>query len=316
MRCQAALHPGASQNWLPRNSLPHLCTDRGLTSAAVPAAGRREHPPGAASIGPVGNTRPLPPQSAQPGPPTPRPRPGRRRRCLKWFGVTVTVVVAVLALAVGGLWLVTPSASQATQLGRAEAAEHGIGYPGPAVPANFARALIATEDHRFYDEPGVDPLAVGRVIWAKLTGGTDQGGATLEQQLAKLLYTPAETGPRAEVKQIVLAVKLNAAYSKQQILDMYAEAAYYGNGFYGLQEASCGYFGREPGELTVSQAAMLAGVVNAPSVDDPITNPGNARTRLEHVVARMVAVGDLTGAQGKRALASSLDLTSGTSSRC
>jgi membrane peptidoglycan carboxypeptidase len=264
----------------------------------------------------VGNTRPLPPQSAQPGPLSSRPRPGRRLRYLRRAGLAVAVVIVVLALAVGGLWLMTPSASQATQLGQAEAAQHGIGYPGPAVPANFARPLIATEDHRYYDEPGVDPLAVGRVIWAKLTGGTDQGGATLEQQLAKLLYTPVETGPRAEVKQVMLAIKLNAAYAKQQILDMYAEAAYYGHGFYGLEQASCGYFGHSAGELTVAQGAMLAGVVNAPSVDDPISHPEAGRVRLEHVIARMVAVGDLTGAQGKQALDASLGLTSGTTSSC
>lgn len=279
---------------------------------------RREQSASAASIRPVGNTRPLPPQSSPPGSATRRraSAPGRGRRSLKRGGIAVAVVVVVCALAVGGLWLNTPSASQATQLGQAEAAQHGISYPGPTVPADFAQALIATEDHRFYSEPGVDPLAVGRVVWAKLTGGTDQGGATLEQQLAKLLYTPDETGLRAEVKQVVLAVKLNLKYSKQQILDMYAEAAYYGNGFYGLQEASCGYFDREPANLTVSQAAMLAGVVNAPSVDDPITNPDNARTRLEHVIGRMVAVGDLTQDQANQALAASLSLTSGTTSSC
>ena len=78
------------------------------------------------------------------------------------------------------------------------------------MPANFARPLIATEDKRFYAEPGVDVLAVGRVAWAKVSNGSDQGGATLEQQLAKMLYTPTETGPTAELKQVVLAFKLNA----------------------------------------------------------------------------------------------------------
>ena len=120
---------------------------------------------------------------------------------------------------------------------------HGIGYPGPAVPANFTRPLIATEDKRFYSEPGIDPLAVGRVIEAEVTNGSDQGGATIEQQLAKMLYTPGQTGLDAELKQVVLAVKLNVSYPKQQILDLYAEVAYYGNGYYGLEQASCGYFG-------------------------------------------------------------------------
>jgi penicillin-binding protein 1A len=220
-------------------------------------------------------------------------------------------VVASLVLAAGLLWLVTPSASQAVQLARALAARNGVAYPGPAVPANFARPLVATEDKRFYREPGVDPLAVGRVIEAKVSNGGDQGGATIEQQLAKMLYTPGRTGFDAELTQVVLAVKLNVTYTKQQILALYAESAYYGNGYYGLEQASCGYFGHPARDLTLTQGAMLAGVVNAPSVDDPVTDPGNARARLEHVIERMTAVGYLTTAQARQALSAPLELTQG-----
>jgi membrane peptidoglycan carboxypeptidase len=235
---------------------------------------------------------------------------------LKRVVIAAATVLLVLVLAGGVLWLVTPSASQAVQLARAQAEQHGIGYPGPTVPANFTRPLIATEDKRFYSEPGIDLLAVGRVAKAKVTNGTDQGGATIEQQLAKMLYTPAQTGLDAELKQVVLAVKLNVTYSKQQILDLYAEVAYYGNGYYGLEQASCGYFGHPARDLTVTQGAMLAGVVNAPSVDDPVTNPGNARARLEHVIARMVVVGYLTTAQAQQALSAPLGLTGGGSGTC
>jgi len=266
----------------------------------------------------MGNTKPLPQQSApgQPGPPGQRPRPSRGRRYLKRAAISLATLVVVLALAAGALWIATPSGSEATQLAEAQAGQHGIPYPGPDVPENFARPLIATEDHRFYSEPGVDPLAVARVVKARVTNSSDQGGATIEQQLAKMLYTPAQTGFKAEVKQVVLAVKLNLAYSKQQILDLYAEVAYYGHGYYGLQAASCGYFGHPAKELTVVQGAMLAGVVNAPSVDDPINDPGNARARLEHVIARMVAVGYLTSAQASQELSTPLGLTGGGSSRC
>ena len=267
---------------------------------------------------PMGNTRPLPQQSApgQPGPRPRRPRPGRGRRYLKRAALGLAAVIAVLALAAGALWVATPSASEATQLAASLAKQRGTPYPGPAVPDNFARPLVATEDHRFYSEPGVDLLAVGRVVESKVTNGGDQGGATIEQQLAKMLYTPAQAGFNAEVKQVVLAVKLNLTYSKQQILDLYAEVAYYGHGFYGLEEASCGYFGHPASDLTVVQGAMLAGVVNAPSIDDPISDPVNARARLEHVIARMVAVGDLTGAQGQQALRTPLGLTAGASPNC
>jgi membrane peptidoglycan carboxypeptidase len=267
----------------------------------------------------MGNTRPLPQQSAQPGQPGPpgqRPRPSRRRRYLKRAAISLATVIGVLALAAGALWVATPSAGEATKLAEAQAAQHGIAYPGPSVPANFARPLIATEDHRFYSEPGVDPLAVARVVQAKVTNNSDQGGATIEQQLAKLLYTPGEAGLSAEVKQVALAVKLNITYPKQQILDLYAEVAYYGHGFYGLEQASCGYFGHPAQDLTVNQGAMLAGVVNAPSVDDPINDPVNARARLEHVIDRMVAVGYLTKAEGQRELSTPLGLTGGHSPNC
>jgi penicillin-binding protein 1A len=267
---------------------------------------------------PMGDTRPLPQQSApdQPGPQPPRPRPSRRRRYLKRAAIGLGAVVGMLAAGAGALWVVTPSASDATRLAKTLAAQRGIAYPGASTPPNFARPLIATEDHRFYSEPGVDLLAVGRVVQAKVTSGSDQGGATIEQQLAKMLYTPGQAGFNAEVKQVVLAVKLNLTYSKQQILDMYAEVAYYGHGFYGLEQASCGYFGHPAKDLTLVQGAMLAGVVNAPSVDDPISDPANAKTRLEHVIARMVAVGYLSTAQGQQALHTPLGLAPGSGSGC
>jgi membrane peptidoglycan carboxypeptidase len=261
----------------------------------------------------MGNTRPLPQPEAPSGPPAPtRASPVRRssraRRYLKRAAITLLVLVLIGIIGVGILWIATPSASEATQLARAQAQQHGIAYPGPPVPTNFARPLIATEDKRYYAEPGVDVLAVGRVVWAKVSNGSDQGGATLEQQLAKMLYTPTETGPTAELKQVMLALKLNASYSKAQILALYAEVAYYGHGYYGLEQASCGYFGHPAADLTVSQGAMLAGVVNAPSLDDPIADPVSARQRLEHVIARMAAVGDLSSSQVKAALAAPLGI--------
>lgn len=259
----------------------------------------------------MGNTRPLPQPEAPSGPParaTPARPQSRARRYLRRVAITLLVLILIGIAGVGILWVATPSASEATQLAEAQAEQHGTAYPGPPVPSNFARPLIATEDKRFYAEPGIDVLAVGRVAWAKVSNGSDQGGATLEQQLAKMLYTPTETGPTAELKQVVLALKLNVTYSKAQILALYAEVAYYGHGYYGLEQASCGYFGHPAADLTLPQGAMLAGVVNAPSLDDPINDPVSAHQRLEHVISRMVAVGDLTNAQAKAALAAPLGI--------
>jgi membrane peptidoglycan carboxypeptidase len=206
------------------------------------------------------------------------------------------------------LYLCTPSAGQATSLAAAQASEHHIAYPGPPVPQNFAEALVATEDHRFYTDPGLDPLALFRVAASWLTGNTDGGGSTIDQQLAKNLYTSGNSSFPQIVEQVVLAVKLNHAYSRAEILRLYAEIAYYGHGYYGLQAASCGYFGVPPAQLSVVQAAMLAGAVNAPTYDDPLVYPARARARLVHVIDRMAAVGDLTAAQQRAALSAPLGL--------
>jgi penicillin-binding protein 1A len=242
---------------------------------------------------------------------------GQRRRFRRFaYRATLTVMslLACLAIAFGLLLLLTPSAGQAPKLAAALAREHGVPYPGPSVPANFARPLIATEDQRFYSEVGgEDPIALARVAGGAVTGAPDQGGATLELQLAKLLYVGADS-PRhgtlsGKLTEIALAFKLDLTYSKPQILRLYAEVAYYGHGFYGLEAASCGYFGRPAAALTVTQGAMLAGVVNAPTADDPINHPAQAHARLTHVINRMVAVGDLTPAQGAAALGAPLGLS-------
>src|SRR5215472_19037271 len=197
-----------------------------------------------------GYTRPLPEPGQQPDQQPRLPR-SRQRRYLKRAAITVTSLVVLFALAAGVLYVVTPSAGEATTLAQQQARQHGIAYPGPLVPANFARPLVATEDHRFYSEPGMDPLAVGRLIQGKITGSPDQGGATIEQQLAKMLYTEGKRGLLAELEQVTVAVKLNYTYTKPEILRLYAEVAYYGHGYYGLQAASCGYFGHPASELTV-----------------------------------------------------------------
>jgi membrane peptidoglycan carboxypeptidase len=259
----------------------------------------------------------------------PRPELGNRRsrrrfgRFLYRATLTIVSLAACLLLGFGVLLAVTPSAGQAPQILARLARERHIGYPGPAAPANFSRPLVATEDHRFYsgtEVGGIDPLALARGAKSVITGGPAQGGATIAIQLAKLLYVGADS-PRhdtfeGDLTEVALAVKLEAMYGKQQILQMYAEAAYYGHGYYGLEQASCGYFGHPAAALTVTQGAMLAGVVNAPDDDDPVVHPAQARTRLEHVITRMVAVGYLTPRQGSAALSAPLGLTPGHDPAC
>ena len=204
-------------------------------------------------------------------------------------------------LALGGLFLLTPSVGDAQARVQQLDRQHHVAYPGPPVPARFAASLVSTEDHRFYSEPGIDPFAVGRLILGRIRGRTDQGGATLYQQLAKMLYTPGRSGVTVEAEQVALGIKLALSYPKRQILRMYADVAYFGHGYYGLGAASCGYFGVSPAKLSWPQAATLAGLVQAPSADDPILHFAAARAREAHVLGRLAATGRLSQAQAASA---------------
>ena len=231
----------------------------------------------------------------------------RQRR--PWWARLVRLTVAVVAVVVclsmaafGTLLAITPSVHNARQIARDQVRDHHAAYPGPVVPARFAAALKATEDHRFGSEPGIDPIAVARAGLGQIDGNGDQGGATLYQQLAKMLYTPGRAGVGVEAEQVALAVKLRFSYSSAEILRLYSDVAYFGNGYYGLLAASCGYFGRRPARLSWPQAALLAGLVQGPSADDPVTAPARARAREVHVIGRLVDTGELTSAQARSAL--------------
>lgn len=215
----------------------------------------------------------------------------------------LAAVLAVTALAV-----LTPSGSDAEAQVRTLAAAHGTVDSAGAVPPLFARALIASEDARFYSDHGIDPQGVLRAASTAVHGGVDQGGATLDQQLAKQLYTAGQGSIADKVTQMAVAVKLDTSYSKVQILEMYAATVYFGAGFYGLPAASCGYFAVPPSRLTQGQAAMLVGLLPAPSNYNPITDLALARQRQRHVLDRLVAVGALTPQQAAADYAAALQL--------
>src|SRR6266852_171649 len=241
------------------------------------------------------------------GPGPRRPVKARRRRHrfrrIRRFAAMVAALGLLAAIIFAGLMIVTPPVGNAPALAHALDDAHHAVFPGPPVPERFAAALVATEDHRFYSEAGIDPLAIARVGAGSLLGKPDQGGATLYQQLARILYVPGHAGVLGTAEQVLLGVKLALSYPRAQILQMYADVAYFGHGYYGLAAASCGYFGRPPAELSWPQSAVLAGLVQAPSAYDPLARPALARSREGHVISRLVATGALTSRQGAAALA-------------
>lgn len=209
------------------------------------------------------------------------------------------------------LIIVTPPVDDAQQIAFNLAKTREVLEEGTPPPRRFVEALVATEDQRFFwvIDPGVDPVALARVAYGTLAGHHgDLGGSTITQQLAKMLYFPHRHDFVAKLEQVTLAIKLHFAYSRQEILTLYADVAYFGDGYYGLAAASCGYFGRPPADLGWAQAATLAGAVNAPSADDPRTHGTRARERAEHVFDRLVAVSVLTRVQADAALAQPLHL--------
>jgi penicillin-binding protein 1A len=235
--------------------------------------------------------------------------PPRRRRRSRIVLVVVLLVLALGPGAFAGLWLVTPATGDAARRVADRLSSEGAeAMPTLPVPDRVGTAVVATEDRRFFTHSGVDPIALVRVVGARLLDRGDQGGATLDQQLTKLLYTGDSSGAWTELEQAMLAVKLDQSYSKAGILRMYLDAAYFGHGYYGLTDAAVGYFGATPAQLTWGQASLLAGLLQAPGAYDPYVHPDLARSREQHVLDRLVAVGDLSRRDADAAYAAPLGL--------
>lgn len=224
------------------------------------------------------------------------PRPVRAPR-LRRFGRRVLVAAVLLAvLLVGAGWATTPDVGDArARVDARLAAFDGAALEGE-VPVRLAAALLATEDSRFADHVGIDWRGALRAPLG-LVSGSDRGGSTLHQQLARVVYEDGATDPLAKARAVVLAVKIDRAWSNVDILRMYLDAAYFGHGFYGVGAAARGYFGLDPAELDWAQASMLVGLVQAPSAFDPLVHPERARARQAHVLDRLVDVGTLDRAE-------------------
>ena len=168
--------------------------------------------------------------------------------------------------------------------------EHFV--PFSELPKNYINAVVAVEDHRFYDHGPIDFIAIGRAIWVNVTNfELREGGSTITQQLAKnVILSQDETATR-KLGEIVAAFDIEKNYSKDDILALYVNSCYFGEGYYGIYDASMGYYNKEPKDLTLDEATMLAGVPNAPSVYAPTVNPDLAKKRQEHVLNKMVEYG-------------------------
>lgn len=177
------------------------------------------------------------------------------------------------------------------------------------LPQNYINAVIAVEDHRYRDHGAIDLFAIGRAIYVNIINWELlEGGSTITQQVAKNIFYIENDDNVAvrKVAEIITAFDLENKYDKNEILELYVNTIYFGDGYYGIQKACQGYLGKDAVDMNLSDCTMLAGVPNAPSVYAPTVRPDLTRNRQEKVISSMVEYGYLA-VNEKTELLDSLD---------
>ena len=247
------------------------------------------------------------------------PLPVTRRRALSWrtkfklFVVGPAIAGVVLTAAAGLLFvyysMTFPDPLSLRHKERAPVirilasdgsnlAERGAAHdymPLDLLPRHIIDAVVATEDRRFFEHSGLDPYGLVRAMFANVRAGRyAQGGSTLTQQLAKNLFLNSERTLSRKVEELALALWLEMRLSKADIMELYLNRVYFGGGAYGIEAAAQRYFDKSARALTLGEAAVIAGLLKAPSKYSPLSNPGAARTRARVVLKKMLAAGLVT----------------------
>ena len=152
--------------------------------------------------------------------------------------------------------------------------------------------VVSVEDRRFYDHGAIDLRSIARAIYVNVTNfDLREGGSTITQQLAKNIYFIDMNPFSRKLAEIFMAFAIEDNYSKEEILELYVNTSYFGDGYYGIKEACNGYLDKEPSEMNLNECTMMAGIPNAPSVYAPTKNPDLTKSRQEHVLETMVENG-------------------------
>ena len=161
------------------------------------------------------------------------------------------------------------------------------------VSDDYINAIIAVEDHRYYDHGAIDIIGLGRALFTNIKNGEMQeGGSTITQQVAKNLYFIEDDNVfRRKIAEMFMAIDIENNYDKEDILELYINTIYFGDGYYGIKEACAGYLNKEPKDMTLAESTMMAGVPNAPSVYAPTANKELCKQRQNKVISSMVEYG-------------------------
>ncbi|PEQ13814.1 penicillin-binding protein [Novosphingobium sp. PC22D] len=238
-------------------------------------------------------------------------KPKRPRGRLWWVSRGLAALVFLFIVIIGWLAITAPLSKslepieppQITLLAAdgTPIARKGADIEAPVriseLPPHVKEAFIAIEDRRFYDHWGVDPYGIARALWSNLTTDRTQGGSTITQQLAKFTFLTPERSVTRKAREVLIAFWLEAWLSKDEILERYLSNAYFGDNTYGLRAASMHYFYRRPENLKPGQAAMLAGLMQAPSRYAPTSNFDLAEARMRTVLQAMADAGYMTQAE-------------------
>ena len=162
------------------------------------------------------------------------------------------------------------------------------------MPQIYLKAVVSVEDHRFYKHFGIDVISIGRAFVNDIKKMKFvEGGSTITQQLAKNIYFTQDKKIVRKVAEIFMAFSIESNYNKDEILELYLNTSYFGNGFYSVKSASLGYFNKLPKDMNDSESIMLAGTLNAPSLYNPIQNKNLAIERQRQVINKMIKYGNL-----------------------
>ncbi|WP_051635151.1 transglycosylase domain-containing protein [Selenomonas sp. ND2010] len=210
--------------------------------------------------------------------------------------------------------ILPPASSQiydinGNEIANVHAAENRRPVKIQQVPKELQNAFVAVEDNRFYEHSGVDPRGILRALYANIRGrGVSEGGSTITQQLAKNAYLTQERTLTRKIQEVFLAMQLERQYTKQEILEMYMNQIYFGQGAYGVQAAAQTYFGKNVEELTLSECAMLAGIPKSPNYYSPMNNMDAAMERKAVVIDQLEKYGYINSSAASKAKKEKLNI--------